>query len=127
MRGKFVLAAVVFLVGWRVATLALESDASCWSAAAAAQERTKGEAKEARRAEPALEALLNKRIDVEFVETTLNDAVAYLQEHSGIQFIINAKKLDEAGVSVDAPVTKTMKRVRLTTVLDVILDELELA
>ena len=127
MRGKILLAAAVFLLGSCIASLWTDSRAVPWVPAAVAQEAKKAEGTTNAKVEPSLEARLNQRIDIDFKDTPLSDAVAYLQEQSGIQFVINAKKLDEAGVSVDAPVNKSLKRVRLTTALELILDELELA
>jgi hypothetical protein len=77
--------------------------------------------------EPTLEEKLNKRLDVDFVDTPLKDAISFLQDNTGIQFVIRQKKLEEAGnVSVDTPINKTLKRVRVSTLLELLLDELEL-
>jgi hypothetical protein len=76
--------------------------------------------------EPTLEEKLNLRLDVDFVDTPLKDAITYLQDHTGIQFVLRTKKLEEAAVSPDAPVNRTLKKVRVSTLLDLLLDELEL-
>jgi general secretion pathway protein D len=76
--------------------------------------------------EPTLEERLNKRIDVDFVDLPLKDAIAYLQEHTGIQFVIRQKKLEEASVSPDTPVNKTLRKVRVSTLLELLLDDLDL-
>src|SRR4029453_3492838 len=76
--------------------------------------------------EPTLEERLNKRIDVDFVDLPLKDAIAYLQEHTGIQFVIRQKKLEESSVSPDTPVNKTLRKVRVSTLLELLLDDLEL-
>ena len=76
--------------------------------------------------EPKLQELLNKRIDIDVVEMPLKDVVAYLQHETGIQFVLSMKKLEEASVSPDTPVTRSLRRVRVSTLLDVVLKELEL-
>jgi hypothetical protein len=73
-----------------------------------------------------LEEKLNQRIDVEFVELPLKDVFDFLQSNTGIQFYVNAKRLEEAGVSTDSPVTSTFRQIKLSTWLDIALDELEL-
>ena len=77
--------------------------------------------------EPTLEEKLDRRIDAEFVETPLTDVIAMLQEKTGIQFVIKAKMLEENGINIDIPVTRTLKNVRLSTLLDLMLEELNLA
>jgi hypothetical protein len=69
---------------------------------------------------------LNQRIDAEFVETPLVDVVAFLSDSSGIQIYLNRKRMEEAGVAVESPVSKSLKQVRLSTLLDLTLDELGL-
>ena len=49
-----------------------------------------------------------------------------LQENTAIQFVLRTKKLEEAGVSLDMPISKSLKRVRLSTLLDLVLSDLEL-
>ncbi len=69
---------------------------------------------------------LNQRTDVEFVETPLKDAIEFLAEKSELQIILKAKRLEEAGVNLDAPVTLRLKNVRLSTLFDVMLEDLGL-
>jgi HAAS domain-containing protein len=76
--------------------------------------------------EPSLQEKLNKRVDLEVVEMPLKDVIAYLQENSQIQFVIQKKKLEEAALTPDHPVTVNLKRVRLSTLLDLMLKDLEL-
>jgi len=77
-------------------------------------------------AERKLEAALDKRIDAEFVETPLKDALTFLSDHCGIQFVFRRKALDDAGVTMDAPVTVNLKQVRLNTLLELMLQDLGL-
>jgi len=73
-----------------------------------------------------LDEKLNQPIDSEFVNIPLKDAIQFLQEKTGIQFVIQAKKLEEAGVTVDMPVTMSLKNVKLRTLLDLLLEQIEL-
>src|SRR5205814_2047516 len=79
------------------------------------------------RGEPTLEDMLNQRIDVDFSNVPLKDAIAFIQEQTGIQFVIKEKNLEEASLSSDAPVSKRLKRVRVSTLLDLLLEDLELS
>jgi hypothetical protein len=73
-----------------------------------------------------IERELDKTCDVEFVETPLKDVVAYLQEMRSIPILLNTKKLEEASVSPDTPVTKQLRGISLRSVLNLILEDLEL-
>jgi hypothetical protein len=77
--------------------------------------------------EPTLQQKLNKRIDINVVEVPIKDVMQFLQDTTGIQFVLKQKKLEEAGVSADSPVTRSLKRVRVSTLLDLILSDFELA
>jgi hypothetical protein len=76
--------------------------------------------------QPTLQEKLNQRIDLQVVEAPLKDVFELLRENSGIQFILLTKKLEEASVSPDTPVTKNLKQVRLSTLLELMLKDLEL-
>jgi hypothetical protein len=69
---------------------------------------------------------LNGRTDAEFVETPLKDAIEFLASKSDLQIILKAKRLEEAGINVDQPVSVRLKNVRLSTLLDVMLEDLGL-
>lgn len=73
-----------------------------------------------------VEDKLNARINTDFVETSLSDVFSVLSEQADIQFYVKAKKLEEAGVALDVAITRSFKQIRLSTFLDLILDELEL-
>jgi hypothetical protein len=76
--------------------------------------------------EPSLQEKLNKRINVQFGPTPLRDALEYLKGETQIQFVISAKKIEEAGVNADTPVSLNLSRVRVRTVLEIMLKDLEL-
>jgi hypothetical protein len=77
-------------------------------------------------AETDLSAKLNRRMDAEFNETPLVDCIAFLADQSGVQFYLKRSKLEEAGITIDTPITKNLKKIRLSTLLDLMLDELNL-
>jgi hypothetical protein len=69
---------------------------------------------------------LNQRTDAEFIETPLNDAIRFIGSKSDLQIIIKHKRLEEAGINADVPITLQLKNVRLSTLLDVMLEDLGL-
>jgi Mg-chelatase subunit ChlD len=69
---------------------------------------------------------LNKETQVDFVEQPLKDVVMYIAELHKIPIVLSAKKLEEASVSPDTPVTKTLRGVTLRSALRLILKDLEL-
>src|SRR5687768_16924284 len=73
-----------------------------------------------------LEWKLNRLIDVEFIESPLRDVLEYVAGSSDIQFYVKRKQLEEAEVSEDSPITKQLKQVRVRTLLDLMLEELNL-
>jgi hypothetical protein len=74
-----------------------------------------------------IERELDKTCDVDFVESPLKDVVAYLQDMRGIPIVLKTKKLEEASVSPDTPITKQLHGISLRSVLNLILADLELA
>jgi hypothetical protein len=77
--------------------------------------------------EASLQEKLNKRIDFKVVEMPLRNVFTLLQDNTGIQFVLKIKKLDEANIPSDTPVTKSLRKVRVGTLLDLILGDLDLA
>jgi hypothetical protein len=69
---------------------------------------------------------LNKRLDAEFIETPLKDTLQILSDTSGIQFYVKQKRLEESGVNLDVGITKSLKQVRVSTLLDLMFEELGL-
>jgi hypothetical protein len=57
----------------------------------------------------------------------LDDLIAALGERHGIAMLINVRKLEEAGVAPNTPITMQLANVSLTTVLDRLLDDKELS
>ncbi|MEX2175187.1 MAG: permease prefix domain 1-containing protein [Pirellulaceae bacterium] len=81
-----------------------------------------------RRQKPAatLREKLEQRIDAEFVEQPLNDVLAHLSDETGIQFLVKHKSLEEIGLDSISPVTMSLKQVRLSTLLELMLEPLDL-
>src|SRR5262245_7757509 len=73
-----------------------------------------------------LQEKLNQRIDLDVVEMPLRDVFELLRRDTGLQFLLQMKKLEEASVSSDTPITKNLNQVRLATLLDLMLADLEL-
>jgi hypothetical protein len=73
-----------------------------------------------------LDRKLSQPTNVDFVEQPLRDVILYLSEQHAIPIVLKTKKLEEAGVKPDAPITISLKGVRLSTALELMLDELGL-
>ncbi len=71
-------------------------------------------------------AALNKATDLDVVETPLKDVMQYLADSHGIPIVLSAKKLEEAGITPDTPVTKNLRSVTLRSALRLLLRDLEL-
>jgi hypothetical protein len=74
----------------------------------------------------AVSDVLNRRMDLKFDQVPLTDVMAQLTEQTGVTFYLSAKKLDEAGISPDAPLSSNFRNIRLSTGLELVLDNLEL-
>jgi hypothetical protein len=73
-----------------------------------------------------LQSKLDQTADVEFADTPLNDAIEFFHSTAGIQFVFRRQSLEDAGVSVDMPVSLSLKNVKVRTLLDLTLEQLEL-
>jgi hypothetical protein len=74
-----------------------------------------------------IESELDKTTEIDMVEMPLKDVMTFLQERHQIPIVLNAKRLEEASVSIDTPITKTLKGIRLASALNLMLRDLELA
>jgi hypothetical protein len=70
---------------------------------------------------------LNKNTSVDVVEMPLKDVMLYLSEMHNIPIVLSRKKLEEASISPDVPVTKTLRGITLRSALRLILKDLELS
>src|SRR5262245_6608596 len=73
-----------------------------------------------------IESELSKEASVDFVEQPLKDVMLMLAENHNIPIVLSQKKLEEASVSPDTPITKTLRGIQLRSVLRLILKDLEL-
>ncbi|HZN37130.1 MAG TPA: hypothetical protein VFB80_25035, partial [Pirellulaceae bacterium] len=71
-------------------------------------------------------AELRQPAQIEFVETPLADAATYLSDRHAIPIILQEKALTEAGINLDAPVTKMLNGVSLRSALRLLLKDLDL-
>ena len=69
---------------------------------------------------------LNNKATMEFIETPLKDAIQILKDTHGIPIELDVKKLEEAGVNIDTPVTKNLSGITLRSALRLLLNDLEL-
>ena len=80
--------------------------------------------------EPAAEKTLAQALGaptrLEFVETPLEDVIAFLRDQHKIAIEIDKKALDNVGVGTDTPITKNLKDVSLRSALRLLLRELGL-
>ena len=77
--------------------------------------------------EASIRAALNQRSDFDFVEVPLKDVVLYFADKHNIPIDLSLKKLEEASVSADTPVTKSVRGITLRSALNLLLRDLELA
>lgn len=68
---------------------------------------------------------LNEDTSLEFVDTPLKDVIGFLAEQHGITIVIT-KKIEDAGVMPDQPVTKNLKQISLRSALRLLLGDLNL-
>lgn len=72
-----------------------------------------------------IRAALDRPICVEFVETPLEDVVAGLDKYQ-IPVLLDRRALDDMGIGADVPITRSVKGVRVATLLDLVLTDLDL-
>lgn len=73
-----------------------------------------------------IEKELNEVISIDTVEQPLHALMSSLAEKHNIPIVISLKKLDEASVPLDTPVTKSLHGITLRSALRLILKDLEL-
>lgn len=73
-----------------------------------------------------IERKLEEPTTCEFVEAPLADVLAYLAERHGLQIQVDELTLDDLGLTLDQPITRTLPKIRLRSALALILEELEL-
>jgi hypothetical protein len=66
---------------------------------------------------------LEGTISVEFTDTPLTEVLAFLSDSLRIQTYVDAKSLEEGGMSTDAPINISLKEVPASMVLDLVLKQ----
>jgi hypothetical protein len=69
---------------------------------------------------------LAKKIDVDFIETTMQSVMEFLAEEHKVNIRINRAALEDYGIDPEVPVTLSVKSVPLGSVLALLLEPLEL-
>ncbi|MCY2990442.1 MAG: DUF4974 domain-containing protein [Planctomycetota bacterium] len=77
-------------------------------------------------AEKTIAQALGAPTRLEFVETPLEDVMAFLRDQHNITIEIDKKALDNVGIGTDTPITKNLKDVSLRSALRLILRDLGL-
>jgi uncharacterized membrane protein YgcG len=65
-------------------------------------------------------------VGLEFVETPLKEAIQFIQDQHNVPIVIDAKTLTDAGLTIDTPVTKSLKGITLRSALRLLLKDLDL-
>jgi hypothetical protein len=76
--------------------------------------------------EQRLEQALTQRGSVDFVQTRLQDVAETLSRDFQVPIVLARKKLEEASISSDAPITRKLQRLPLESILRLVLAELDL-
>lgn len=81
---------------------------------------------EVERSHGAIESALLKRGSIDFAETALQDAMADISRQFQIPIVLAKRKLEEASVSPDTPITMHLDGLTLESILRLVLRDLEL-
>lgn len=76
--------------------------------------------------EIAIEKALDSKLDLSFVDTPLADVIQFFRQRTGLDIQVDAKALADAGVGMDAPVTRRLTGVTLRSALRLMFDELDM-
>jgi hypothetical protein len=82
--------------------------------------------KERESAEEKIMAALDKPTNVEFLDLALEDCIQYLKEYHSINIWLDKQSITEEGVSLDQPITLKLAEVRLESILNLLLQPLQL-
>lgn len=69
---------------------------------------------------------LQKRISVEFSETPLKDVFKEIAKRAEVNIFVDARALEDEGVTTQSKITASARAVRLSTLLDLVLGSLQL-
>jgi hypothetical protein len=77
--------------------------------------------------EKAILEALGKPIDIDLKDAKFEEVIAYLEEKTGLTFLVDKNALEQANVTYDTPVTVKARQVSLRTIFRKVLGELNLA
>ena len=77
-------------------------------------------------AEERIQAALSETTEVEFVDTSLKDAMEFVADLHDITIILNETALSEEGIASDEPITQVLSGISLRSTLKIILEPLGL-
>ena len=69
---------------------------------------------------------LDEPTDIEFIDTPLEDVLAFLEDYHEIEIELNRRALDDFGIDSGAPITRTLQGVSLRSALKLILEDMDL-
>jgi hypothetical protein len=84
---------------------------------------------EQHRADPrdaSIRAALDQKTDIKFVEKPFRGVIDDLKQSHDIEIQFDYRALDEAGIPIDTPITRSIKGVTLRSALNLLLDDLDL-
>jgi hypothetical protein len=73
-----------------------------------------------------LVAALAERTSLDPVETPLNDIVRHVVDRHRVPLLLDVRRINDAGISLDTPITKRVRNISLQSALRLMLNELEL-
>ncbi len=82
--------------------------------------------KEPESAEEKIQSALDKPTNVEFLDLALEDCLTFLKDYHGINIWLDRQTLTEEGVALDQPITLKLAEVRLESILNLLLQPLQL-
>ena len=71
----------------------------------------------------AVEQALTRVVDVDLLDVSLAAAIRELTDRCGLQVVFDDRRLSEAGINLEAPVTLAARGIRLESALRLVLDE----
>jgi hypothetical protein len=77
--------------------------------------------------EKAILDALNKPITIDLKDAKFEEVIAYLEEKTGLTFLVDKNALEQAGVGYDTPITVKARGVSLRSIFRKVLGELNLA
>ena len=76
--------------------------------------------------EARIQAALGEDTHIEFIDTPLEEVVAFLRDMHDIPIEMDVRALDDVGLSPETPVTKNLRGISLGSALKLILEDLEM-